>query len=344
MQENGNAIRLVTAQVHERVASWYGCAAEILTTIPEVKTFRRSFFLRYQISLEQRGRVCLLIKIPRPPEAASVAQALELQRPRNSVRKEFDFLQACEKIFTEADPQKFCAVRAIGFLPEWNAIAMEELNCRPLRIRNLYDKYSSVHRIKRAAQWLRIFHERIGETEVRHITSSTLRDEFNNRFAALESASPMPIHEVAGIRQLMELRLASMNNIEVPFAYLHGDFKWGNIVLSKEGRVGAVDSKLRGLGPIYVDLARLMSSVLSARVNYVTFGMLNRYQDCKDAVIGGYFNGGNVDAKPLDCYSALFLLEKWHEHERTLQRFGHNFIFRIPTRKYFTHLLTQCLG
>lgn len=335
------AAETIAGEITLRVQAWYGPDAVVITRVPVVRKLTNSYFLRYTVKTHTGKYPGILIKIPRPAGLNTLHESMQAQKPRVSIQHEYEFLSSCMRIFNDGYMNEFCAVRPLDFLPQWNAIVMEELNCHSLRIiqrngNNLHDC------ITRAARWLKIFHNSMGKRTLMNVDATLLRSQFERLYAKLDSR--IPVQQMRSIRTLVDRRLPEIENLPMRFAQLHGDFKCGNILVMNDGRIGAVDSKLRGIGPIYSDFGRFIASVLSQRWNVLTFARFLDYAHCKQDIVRGYFTDEPVLTIAMDIYAAYSILEKWEEHERSLERLGYIPFMKRTRREYFSQVLAQCLS
>ena len=109
---------------------------------------------------------------------------------------------------------------------------------------------------------------------------------------------------------------------KVTLAMLHGDFHCGNILVTPDGRIGALDADLTH-DPIYQDIAKLFADLETRSIQMLSHGKFLRTKELKSAYIAitkGYFGDQDFNDKVLRLFIKVAILEKWLMDEDNLSR------------------------
>ncbi|HYN89900.1 MAG TPA: hypothetical protein VER55_15310, partial [Ardenticatenaceae bacterium] len=169
--DNLAVVTQVSAQVARQIPTWYGDGAALLGALPDQRARTWSFFMRYGVRLVDGTLTGLLVKIPREPGIATLEGAVAAEHLRPLAQQEYETLLAIAAAFEGSTSDSYCSVRPLAYLPEWNAIVMEELPAEPLKaiilrgrmmLNRDRDWVAVEQALARAGTWLRLFHERVG--------------------------------------------------------------------------------------------------------------------------------------------------------------------------------------
>jgi hypothetical protein len=100
-------------------------------------------------------------------------------------------------------------------------------------------------------------------------------------------------------------------------------------------------------GPLYIDLAKIITDMETDRIQLITNGLwvpYARLQRFHAALLRGYFGSEAVDQASLSLFSFLSLLEKWKEAEVRFKSSSgkQKFVYSLAMpqiRKYFLQLI-----
>jgi Ser/Thr protein kinase RdoA (MazF antagonist) len=250
------------------------------------------------------------------------------------------------------DSQNLCAVRPLSYWPEWNAIAMEELKCRPL---SAFHPRMSIQALRgpgaiafetlleRAGRWLSIFHRTMGEMQIEPVSMPLLKSEFEDRLSQLQEFLG-PRKELIHVRKMFMERIDAFQDASLPLVRLHGDFKSSNILISTDGRLAAVDTKMRYRGPIYMDIAKLLCDLQTDHFSAMTLGVFAHSHAWRKAFLSGYFGPEPCNERALQIYSVLAALDKWTWDEKLLAPRGPRYApVRLLLRRHFPRLLIRMM-
>ncbi len=326
---NDPILAQLTADIVAGLPTWFGEGAMLASSPPAWRRLRQSFFVRYVAQKKDGVTVPLLVKIPRKSEIATLAQAVAATHLATPTQQEYDSLVAVAQVFNTGQDARFFAVQPFAYLAQWNAIVMEELPARSLtrflmRARMALglprDWEFLEQALCRAGQWLRVFHERLGDARVQPLRETSLAADLVFELDRLAELSGRQ-NAFAPMRAACLRAAERLQAVAVPTATLHGDFNCNNTLVMADGRVGVIDTKRRRQGAVYVDLALLAMDPPLRKIQVVTQGAFFRgawLKRCQTAILTGYFGAQPYDARVFNLCCALMILRKWIADEEAL--------------------------
>ena len=117
--------------------------------------------------------------------------------------------------------------------------------------------------------------------------------------------------------------LDRLNGMIVPHVKLHGDLFFQNVIVTPDLRVALLDLNHQRWGPIYYDLATLITELLEQRLKLNNFGFLMRREKLKQwerVILDGYSNREAADDAIISLYCARSMLGMWGWYERRYGR------------------------
>lgn len=353
-RESELVIQDITSYVCQAAGSWYGDAS-IRSVVPEIVTRPWSFMLRYPLakSVDRTGAV--LVKVARHQKmdlARSVKERALLER----TEREFGMLSAIATVFQEENgAHEFCFVRPLEILPQWNAIVMEELESRTLKtyilkpriILGLTRDWTTIETLLlKGARWLHQYHQGMGDVQESRLADTGLSRRIDQILERL--AVHIPEQTLGPIKSYLMERSIKLADRKVVVAMLHSDFHCGNILITPEGHVGALDADL-ARGPIYQDIAKYFADLNTRGIQVLTRGGFIRtcqLEKCYRAILQGYFGVEEYDEELLRFFISIAILEKWMIDENSLRQSTgtKSLIFKVLSswrRNYFLRLLHE---
>jgi hypothetical protein len=325
-----------------------------LASIPPVSLHRRySFMYRYWVQFRDGKLTPILVKIPHESWMKTLQEAIESEHIHEIVQQEFETMASIADAISESGNPNLSAIRLRAVLPAFNALLMDEIPIRMLKnsLPGLFPMFA------RGKQWLAFEGqlELSGQLlKVIHLKFTTGQDVPLENLGGMEKAEDsMKAIEESQKRSLGELRTLlhqlyePFKLIRVAVTRLHDDYHLGNIFVTKDGKVGALDPNWVESGPIYADLASLIIYPVTNKMQLLTQGLAFGYPErCRyeQAVLRGYKNGFPVTRAILYLYCAIAVIEKWRDIEEVLitsdsmLRNG-AYILTPWLRTYFRHLL-----
>jgi aminoglycoside phosphotransferase (APT) family kinase protein len=235
---------------------------------------------------------------------------------------EYRALLAIHQQFGSSDCEsRFDAIRPLEALAYPHALVMEKS-----RSRNFGSTWRSANRLqhrffgadvgtvmRRAGQWLRIFH---GMAPLEHTRPrSEERDDFLEsveRFSINLAESGYEARFFRGLPRRVASLAADLPS-ELPLGLSHNDFAPRNILLAADGRVTVFDTQARWQAPIYEDLAHFLIALQASGVQVCTAGawydrrLLSR---CEASFLEGYFADQPAPLPAVRLFQCLLLLER----------------------------------
>ena len=307
----------LSAVILARLVDWCGPGA-MLSARPSVRVRPWSIFVRFPLACAVGGDIsdALLVKIRRHPDFG-VLQMLADAGLRNQGRDEFDTLRRLETLTGGSDAH--CAVRAVEYLDEWNALVMEELRARPVKTYLEHPRVAfstqAQQRLEvvfeRAGGLLRVFHDEVTTPHDGPIVDAEAARTVASDLAELESRSDMQ-WDVAALRELVG-RVARLGQDQpVPHTRLHRDFNCANILVGDHDQVALLDPRMLE-GPVYRDLAKLMVDLETLSVQGLTHGLYLRRSAGRfgEAALRGYFGTTAPNRVALEFFRIVAILDKW---------------------------------
>jgi len=229
------------------------------------------------------------------------------------------------------DP-RFGVVRILDFVPEHNAVVMNEVDepqvavllksagrlRRPLSLAKLGDVF------RHTGAWLRIYHglPPLGHTRRRQHTRVEFVEltQAFTMFIAPEHASETFVQTVS--TQVETVALATLP-AELPLGMGHSDFAPHNCFAGAHGRVTVFDTVGRWQAPIYEDLGHFLVALKSI-VPHVQGRSLvfdnTTIRSLENAFVGGYFGSAPVPIMAIRLFEIQALLDRWCSMKYSLER------------------------
>jgi hypothetical protein len=235
---------------------------------------------------------------------------------------EYRALRAIHQQFASSDGDpRFDAIRPLEALSYPHALVMEKSESGSFgsiwrsanRLQHRFCGADVEAVVRRAGQWLRIFHALppLEHTRAR----SAQRDDFleaADRFSfnlAKAGFEERFFHDLP--RRLGSLAAALPSKL--PLGLSHNDFAPRNILLAGDGRVTVFDTQARWKSPIYEDLAHFLIALQASGFQICTAGawydrrLLSR---CEKAFLQGYFGDQAPPLTAVRLFQCLLFLER----------------------------------
>ena len=332
----------------------FGEGAYLESLIPARINRRYSFMFRYWVKKPDQSRHSILVKIPHQDWVKSMAEAIASEQVRQEIKHEFEVMQSIYAVIQNSKHRLLFAINPVGgYILDFNAIVMEEVPLRmlkwylawfPILANNQLAWMDFERKLSLAGEWLRLIHDAFQQNRSAKLENLNVRQAFSMEIKTLEKITGDRLDSIhAPFQQLYE----SIKNVDVPISSLHNDFHLGNIFVTPDGKVGALDPNWKDGGAIYEDLASLLIDPITGKKQVFFQGLAFRRSQrerFERAVLHGYF-GKTVPAYSLvHFYCAWTTLEKWRINEerlrsapRVIRRVGSLFIgvyFRRLVRSY----------
>ncbi len=322
MKDEDDFFAQLTPKIQADLSDWYGSEAKLVGE-PTFQPRDWSYFFRYNVQVSEMENRAILVKV-RHAEKMNLSQATVSEKMGQEAREEYETLKRLQSVFgKEENSSLFLAIRPLALYEDLNAVVMEEADLRTLRsffrspkmviegqARQTFESYLGL-----AGRWLRIFHDgngRAGEGLIfEKAVYDTARQNLDRINPHLSKEDQFLLGNLLG--KLYEVRSGKV----VPYCILHDDFNSANIFVSRDRRICSFDPHNRP-GPIYIDLAKIITDVETHRIQLITNGLwvpYTRLQKFHAALLRGYFGSETVDQSSLSLFRFLSLLEKWKDAE-----------------------------
>ena len=315
MRESEKIVEEISVYVRDNASLWHAGAA-VLPSSPAIVTRPWSFMLRYPLSSSS----AILVKVARH-KGMTLAESVTENELLERTKREFEMLSSIARVFERENRNgDFSFVRPLKILPRWNALAMDELDAQPLK-NYLMDariafgesaKWSLFEELLgRAARWLHAFHQGTGEIDEIPLAETPLFENAKNTLDELQIY--LPQNTLTPVFADLQENYQELATRPVKIAMLHGDFHCGNILVSPDGRVGALDADM-ARGAVYRDLAKLLADLQTRSIQMLTRGKFlseEKLARTKKCVIANYFGDEFCDTDLLALFIRLAILEKW---------------------------------
>ena len=312
----------LTPKIQADLSGWYGSEAK-LVGVPTFQPRDWSYFFRYVVQVSEMENRAILVKV-RHAENMDLSQAAVSEKMGLEAREEYATLKRLQSVFgKEKNSSLFLAIRPLALYEDLNAVVMEEADLRTLRsffrspkmliegqARQTFEGY-----LELTGRWLRIFHDVNGSAGEGLLFDASLYDL---ACANLDKIKPnLSQKDQFFIADLLDKLYKMLRGRVVPYRILHEDFNSANIFITRDGRICSFDPHNRP-GPLYIDLAKIITDVETYRIQLITNGLwvpYPRLQTFHASLLHGYFGSDTVDHSVLSLFRLLSLLEKWKDAE-----------------------------
>lgn len=340
------------------VPSIYGKDSH-LDSVPPVELHRRySFIFRYWVKLSDGKAQPILVKIPHDYWMTSLQEAMESDHIQDVVRSEFETLTTIADAIHDSDQPSLTAIRPRVLLLEFNALVMDEIPIRMLKTelsrvpiilgsQKGWQDFESY--LQASGEWLKVIHEKFSANPPSSLAQLGVMGKVKSQLSVLHDSYDLSLSQ---LHDLFERLFDCVKLVDAPFGSLHNDFHPGNIFITKDGNVGALDPNWVESGPTFDDLASMMIYPETGKMQILMLGLRfrpllrRRYQQ---AFLRGYFGTSQVPLAALYFLCAADILEKWCDIEKILisssskvYRYG-SWLLLPWIRFYFRRLITVYL-
>jgi len=318
----------LTKALEAFVPSTFGDGFKLSSISPLRFDRRYSFVFRYWIVDSESKMRPLFVKIPHPSEIKTMDEAIKFERVRTEIKYEFEIMQTIANVISKAQRPGLFAIKPGGYILELNAIFMEEYKLTMMKsylgkwgiiLGNSKDWANFETLTKLAGEWLKVIHDEFQNGRFATLLDLGVKDLLNDELNALEKLLG---YELDDLRKLF-FRTYNLNKtIQITISSLHHDFHLGNIFVTQNGCVGALDPNWKESGSIFEDLSSLLIDPLTRKFQVMSFGLIFRSSlnsRFEKAILHGYFGKQNISPRLLYFYCAFASLVKWRTNEELLK-------------------------
>ena len=328
---------------------------QVLSPQPaRIRRFKYSYYLRFMASHDGASRTGYLAKVQARPEIHNLDEALA-RSDETRGQADFEFETLCElwRLFGTSG-SGLSAIQPLGLVEPWGVIVTRELDARPLREllelprrRGRSGRHDDDDVFRLVGAWLRRFHDAAPSRE-EPIEIEAMEAELN-RLADTSQGE----EKQRAFSECLEATLTTLRSLRGRYsrvARLHSDFHSENILVTRDGRVAALDAWPQSPASIYEDLASLFTYTPLLKRHQVTHGVLldrGRHRKLVELAVLGYGQRGMVERDVLALFCVLRILSKWRDNAAAASSNGPGRALRLVLmphkRRYFTRLVRSWL-
>lgn len=313
-------IKKLTTEVVHRIPVIYGEEAGLASPSPERLDRRYSFMFRYWIKLPDQDVRRVLVKIPHESWMKTMHEAISSEHIREVVQAEFDVMTSIASVIEGSNHPRLFAIRPGACLSDLGALLVEEHPIRMLKAdllnvsivfgsRLAWRKFEEY--LELAGGWLRVIHTSFGSGVSRSLADLNVGRLVESELERIENDLAYSLKD---LRELFRKIYPALQSSNVPLASLHNDYHLGNIFVTPDDRVGALDPNWVESGSIYEDLASLLIDPVTRKAQVISLGLLFRgsmRRRYENAILRGYYGDSNIPLAVIYFYCAWDVLVKW---------------------------------
>jgi len=341
----------ISTRITRSLDEWYGKGSSLDSRIPEIRSYRNCFLLRYPVSTFQGEKKTVLVKIRRNPKMESLSLAINAAIHSN-IPTEYSSLEFVFSSLASAQ-ENLGVIRPFDYIEKYHAIVMEEFPSRTLRDILISQRGSKngtgMSELRDAAlktgRWLHYFHHHVHTPSQTQYSTNDILNEVQGYGIQLETAS----HGRINARSLFDAFSRKLANVQIDsmvFSQSHADMTCDNVLYSDDKKVCIIDIKTR-LAPIYSDLGLILihpetfKSQIFSGGTYLSESLLKKY---RAAIIAGYFEDQPEDELLVKLYSAIKVLDKWTMYEELMSKYkGFKYLLSFPVGPFVTSYFQNVL-
>ena len=290
----------------------------------------RAVLYRFKVRSEAQVR-SVFVKVPLPelPESQPSQAAYEKPllfpktEPKDMHWLQYTALKTIYEYFTSLNKTQLGAIRVFDYLPQYQAVLMEESS--DPRLRQLFwkeNRFSSAFTsgdlsivFQNVGTWLRIYHTMPKEDDVnvRH----PHRDDYIEAIVHLCDFLAKSVGEQFVFRKATGTITEKARELlpeMLPLGLGHGDYAMRNILVGQNARVTVLDTFAKWRTPIYEDIGYFLNELKTSYPQVVSQGLAFRPDQLsafEEAFLKGYFGKEPVPYSAIRLYEVLALLDRW---------------------------------
>lgn len=345
----------ITNTLIQSLDEWYGKEARLESEVPEIRSYRNSFILRYRVVMPGTLYKNILVKIRRNPKMDSLSLAIGANIHQN-IPTEYQSISSVYKSL-EHMKQDFSAIRPLTYIPEYFAIVMEEYPSRTLRQLLVNQRSSNdskgmnelMDAARKTGRWLHYFHHHIHIPTERDYSVRDILKEVQSYGERLESYSRGRIRSQDLVDEFSR-KIENLSIKSILFSQSHADMTCDNVLYSEDNKVCIIDIKTRP-APIYADLGLILIHPETSKPMIFSMGAYypeSLLREYRSQITAGYFDEEPGDEILVRIYSAIKVMDKWLMYEELMSRYrGVKHLLSVPVGPfvtlYFQNLLKKHL-
>jgi hypothetical protein len=273
----------------------------------------------------------IIVKTPSRREPSKRTTELDLEKPFLVPKTELEemhllhykALVAIDEYFNGLNRKELGAIRVLDYLPQSQAVIMEEskdpslrdLLLRESRLRFPARRDELVQIFHNVGTWLRLYHTmpKKEPAQARH----SQREDFVESLSTLADFLIERTGDKAFFDRTVSILTQKAHEIlpeVLPLGLGHGDYAMRNILAGPGGRVTVIDTFAKWRTPIYEDIGYFLTGLKMTSEQVMSHGLVFSQEQLKNyeqAFLKGYFGQKTILYPAIRLYEMLALLDKW---------------------------------
>jgi aminoglycoside phosphotransferase len=296
-----------------------------------------------QVKAVRRQRESVLYECSLSSAAGSQSVFVKIFGNGNEAKIQFETLQKLWPLFS-GHGSDLAVPQPLAFLPEFSALAMEEIPGSNLleSLRNL--RWGRLRRenwaqvvgaVRNSGKWLRRFHDCDRQAEDRCLDIPAIMEGARKEVEESQQFG-MTADFLAEVLDKTHSTLSGFADMPVRTPLVHGDFKLDNIIVS-DSTVTGVDITMGQSGPIHRDLSSFCNSLELLRLNpFNVCYSKARIAALQHEFLSAYFEGQPYSRELVGAFQVVGLLAKYIY---LCRQHRHPFLHRFYLTPFFTRRL-----
>lgn len=286
----------------------------------------------YRFHVKDASQVCsVIVKVPARNVLKGRVNDLGFAKPLLFPKAEeaemhslqYSALVAIDEYFTSLNRKELGTIRVLDYLPDSQAVVMEEsrdprlqdLLLKESRLRSPFGQYRLMPAFQNVGKWLRIYHKmpKQAEVQVRH----EHREDYLEGISKLTDFLAGRLGDRPFFNQITLILAGKGREIlpeTLPLGLGHGDYAPRNILVGPNARVTVLDTFAKWRTPIYEDIGYFLTGMKMTYPQVISQGLVfseGQIKAYEQAFLKGYFEQKPVPYPAIKLYEMLTLLDKW---------------------------------
>jgi hypothetical protein len=321
-----------TNHIREQATHYFPDLVPNQTDVQLVEKQERPAAILYWFKVKDKAQArSTIVKVPLENPDRGRAHARGLEKPLLFPRVEFaethwlhyTALVSIHEYFTGMGRKEFGTIRVLDYLPQYQAVIMEEssdpklsdLLLKESRLHSPLARYSLHQVFENVGAWLHVFHKmpKKEHMQMRH----QRREEYIESISILTGF----LANTLGERHFFEKIAAHLTEKAheilpemLPIGLGHGDYAMRNILVGPNSRVTVLDTFAKWQTPVYEDIGYFLTGLKMTYPQVISQGLMfgeSQLMDYEQAFLQGYFGEKRIPYPEVRLYEMLALLDKW---------------------------------
>ncbi len=323
---------VLTAHIQEHAARYFpGCNAGQMS-VQMIAEQKRPSAILYRFKVTDAVEThFIIIKVPARGVLKDQVNQLDFAKPLLFPKADseemhllhYTALMAIHYYLSGLNRKELGSIRVLDYLPDFQAIIMEESSDRNLRdlvlkesrLRTSSTQMKLLPVFRNVGMWLRVYHTmpKTEQVQVRH----DHREEFIEGILKLTGFLTERLGDKSFFESLASTLTHQVHKIlpeHLPLGLGHGDYALRNILVSPTERVTVLDTFAKWRTPIYEDIGYFLTGLKMTSEQVASYGLVfsqGQLQEYEDAFLQGYFEQKPIPYPAIRLFEMLALLDKW---------------------------------